>query len=169
MAYLVFDDGTAGLHELDDFKKTGRHRDIDSLCVDYATGDTCYAYESEGSINDMSLFPDLLLRMQNCGIKLDEVLITTDRGYSSVLNVQKQLNCDLKFLTGVKLSEDTTKKYIDKYRSSLSNPAFLNGELGVYARTTPIVEKWTSTCNGITTDTGKLGTNFSTIGNKIWR
>ena len=124
-----------------------------TLCVDYATGDTCYAYESEGSINDMSLFPDLLLRMQNCGIKLDEVLITTDRGYSSVLNVQKQLNCDLKFLTGVKLSEDTTKKYIDKYRSSLSNPAFLNGELGVYARTTPIVEKWTSTCNGITTDT----------------
>ena len=31
MAYLVFDDGTAGMHELDDFKKTGRHIDIDSF------------------------------------------------------------------------------------------------------------------------------------------
>ena len=31
MAYLVFDDGTAGMHELNSFKKTGRHIDIDSF------------------------------------------------------------------------------------------------------------------------------------------
>ena len=31
IAYLVFDDGTAGFHELDSFKKTGRHIDIDSF------------------------------------------------------------------------------------------------------------------------------------------
>ena len=31
IAYLVFDDGTAGLRELDDFKKTGRHIDIDGF------------------------------------------------------------------------------------------------------------------------------------------
>ena len=31
MAYLVFEDGTAGMHELDDFKKTGRHIDIDGF------------------------------------------------------------------------------------------------------------------------------------------
>lgn len=31
MAYLVFDDGTAGIHELDTFKKTGRHMPIDSF------------------------------------------------------------------------------------------------------------------------------------------
>ena len=30
-AYLVFDDGSAGWHELDNFKKTGRHIDIDSF------------------------------------------------------------------------------------------------------------------------------------------
>lgn len=30
-AYLVFDDGTAGMNELDNFKKTGRHIDIDSF------------------------------------------------------------------------------------------------------------------------------------------
>ena len=31
MAYLVFDDGTAGIHELDNLKKTGRHIDIDGF------------------------------------------------------------------------------------------------------------------------------------------
>lgn len=31
MAYLVFYDGTAGMHKLDYFKKTGRHIDIDSF------------------------------------------------------------------------------------------------------------------------------------------
>ena len=31
MAYLVFDDGTAGVYELDNLKKTGRHIDIDSF------------------------------------------------------------------------------------------------------------------------------------------
>ena len=30
-AYLVFEDGTAGMHELNNFKKTGRHIDIDSF------------------------------------------------------------------------------------------------------------------------------------------
>ena len=31
MAYLVFDDGTAGVYELDNLKKTGRHIDVDSF------------------------------------------------------------------------------------------------------------------------------------------
>ena len=31
IAYLMFDDGTAGFHELDNFKKTGRHIDIDNF------------------------------------------------------------------------------------------------------------------------------------------
>ena len=31
MAYLVFSDGSAGMNELDNFKKTGRHIDIDGF------------------------------------------------------------------------------------------------------------------------------------------
>ena len=31
MAYLVFEDGTVGMHKLDDFKKTGRQMDIDNF------------------------------------------------------------------------------------------------------------------------------------------
>lgn len=122
-----------------------------TLCVDYETGDVCYGYESEGSINDMALFPELLMRMLNCGIDLSNTLITTDRGYSSILNVQKQINCSLKFLTGVKISEDSIKATIRKYRESLMNPIFMNGRLGVYARTAPI-EKWTSTSEGMSID-----------------
>ena len=30
-AYLVFDDGTAGMHELNNFRKTDRHTDIDNF------------------------------------------------------------------------------------------------------------------------------------------
>lgn len=31
MAYLVFSDGSAGMHELENMKKTGRHIDIDGF------------------------------------------------------------------------------------------------------------------------------------------
>ena len=31
MAYSIFGDGTAGMHELNNFKKTGRHIDVDSF------------------------------------------------------------------------------------------------------------------------------------------
>ena len=31
MAYLVFNDGSAGIHELENMKKTGRHIDVDSF------------------------------------------------------------------------------------------------------------------------------------------
>ncbi len=122
-----------------------------TLCVDYETGDVCYAYESEGSVNDMTIFPDILMRMQNLGLDLSEVLITTDRGYSSVMNVQKQINCKLRFLTGVKLTEDSIKAKINRYKDSLNNPLFMKGTLAVYARTGEI-EKWSSTVDGITVD-----------------
>ena len=121
-----------------------------TICVDYETGDACYAYISEGSVNDMSLFPELLMRMQSAGFDLSEVLIVTDRGYSSMQNVQKQLNCGIKFLTGIRLSEDSIRRQIDKYGESLRNMAFLNGAMGVYARSAE-PERWTSYGDGIMT------------------
>ena len=105
-----------------------------TICTDYETGDACYAYISEGSVNDMSLFPELLMRMHSAGFDLSEVLIVTDHGYSSMQNVQKQLNCGLKFLTGFKLSEDAIRRQFDKYGESLRIMAFLNGGMGIYAR-----------------------------------
>ena len=122
-----------------------------TICADYETGDACYAYISEGSVNDMSLFPELLMRMQSAGFDLSEVLIVTDRGYSSMKNVQKQLNCGLKFLTGIRLSEDSVRRQLDKYSESLRDMAFLNGGMGIYARSAE-PERWTSYDDGMKTE-----------------
>lgn len=119
-----------------------------TFCIDYFTGDLCYAYESEGSVNDMSLFADILLRMQNVGLYLSKTLLTTDRGYASILNIQKLIKCKLMFLTGMSLKEDSIKAAIDRYKPSLNNPMFMNGKLGIYARTAD-TEKWTSTSDGV--------------------
>ena len=141
------DDAAFGHAKQDDFLKQVNL----TLCVDYESGDVCYAYESEGSVNDMTIFPDIIMRMRNIGMDLSDILVVTDRGYSSVMNVQKQINVQIKFLTGVKLTEDAVKAKIDRYKESLSNPVFMNGALGVYARTGE-VEKWSSTCDGYTID-----------------
>ena len=39
MAYLVFSDGSAGMNDLDHFKKTGRHIDIDGFLMQIGGGD----------------------------------------------------------------------------------------------------------------------------------
>ncbi len=119
-----------------------------TFCIDYFTGDLCYAYESEGSVNDMSLFADILLRMQNVGLDLSKTLLTTDRGYASILNIQKLINCHLLFLTGISLKEDSVKATIDRYKPSLNNPMFMNGKLGIYAKTAD-TEKWTYTSDSV--------------------
>lgn len=119
-----------------------------TFCIDYFTGDLCYAYESEGSVNDMTLFADILLRMQSIGLNLANTLIATDRGYASIMNIQKLINCKLMFLTGMTLKEDSIKATIDRYKNSLNNPMFMNGKLGIFARTAD-TEKWTSTSDGV--------------------
>lgn len=86
--------------------------------------------------------------MQNVGLDLSKTLLTTDRGYASILNIQKLINCHLLFLTGISLKEDSVKATIDRYKPSLNNPMFMNGKLGIYARTAD-TEKWTSTSDGV--------------------
>lgn len=138
----TINDATYGHAKQDDFLKQINL----TLCVDYATGDTCYAYECEGSITDMALYPSLLMRMQNCGFDLSNVMLVTDRGYSSIMNIQKQIDCNLKFLTGIRLSEDSVKQLIDKYKDSLTSPVFM-GINGINAKTVE-PEHWTSTTEG---------------------
>lgn len=119
-----------------------------TFCIDYFTGDLCYAYESEGSVNDMTLFTVILMRMQSIGLDLAKTLLATDRGYASILNIQKLIKCKLMFLTGMSLKEDSIKAAIDRYKDSLNNPMFMNGKLSIYARTAD-TEKWTSTSEGV--------------------
>lgn len=111
-----------------------------TLGVDYLSGDVCYAYESEGSINDKALYPHILKDMQVNGFDLTKTTLVTDRGYESLYNIQRLLNLDLQYVAGVPLIEKGIVDQLKKYHSSLSSIAFYNGKLGVSART--VKEHW---------------------------
>lgn len=111
-----------------------------TLGVDYLSGEVCYAYESEGSITDKSLYPHLLLDLKNNGYQLQDTVLVTDRGYESIYNIQRLVNVEMNYICAVPLTEESVKQQFAKYEASLNNPAFLNGRLKVAART--VEENW---------------------------
>lgn len=120
-----------------------------TLGVDYLNGDVCYAYESEGSIPDKSVYPHLMMDLHHNGYNLQDTVIVTDRGYQSICNIQRLLDIEINYVCGVPLTEESVKQLFERYKSSLSNPAFLNGRLKVAARTSK--ELWEKA-----TDSGPL-------------
>lgn len=106
-----------------------------TLGVDYLNGDVCYAYESEGSITDKSVYPHLMMDLHHNSYNLQDTVIVTDRGYQSICNIQRLLDIEINYVCGVPLTEESVKQLFERYKSSLSNPAFLNGRLKVAART----------------------------------
>lgn len=106
-----------------------------TLGVDHLNGDVCYAYESEGSITDKSVYPHLMMDLHHNGYNLQDTVIVTDRGYQSIYNIQRLLDIEINYVCGVPLTEESVKQLFERYKSSLSNPAFLNGRLKVAART----------------------------------
>lgn len=120
-----------------------------TLGVDHLNGDVCYAYESEGSITDKSVYPHLMMDLHHNGYNLQDTVIVTDRGYQSIYNIQRLLDIEINYVCGVPLTEESVKQLFERYKSSLSNPAFLNGRLKVAARTSK--ELWEKA-----TDSGPL-------------
>lgn len=120
-----------------------------TLGVDYLNGDVCYAYESEGSITDKSVYPHLMMDLHHNGYNLQDTVIVTDQGYQSICNIQRLLDIEINYVCGVPLTEESVKQLFERYKSSLSNPAFLNGRLKVAARTSK--ELWEKA-----TDSGPL-------------
>ena len=120
-----------------------------TLGVDYLNGDVCYAYESEGSITDKSVYPHLMMDLHHNSYNLQDTIIVTDRGYQSIYNIQRLLDIEINYVCGVLLTEESVKQLFERYKSSLSNPAFLNGRLKVAARTSK--ELWEKA-----TDSGPL-------------
>ena len=106
-----------------------------TLGVDYLNGDVCYAYESEGSITDKSVYPHLMMDLHHNGYNLQDTVIVTDQGYQSIYNIQRLLDIEINYVCGVPLTEESVKQLFERYKSSRSNPAFLNGRLKVAART----------------------------------
>ena len=120
-----------------------------TLGVDYLNGDVCYAYESEGSITDKSVYPHLMMDLHHNSYNLQDTVIVTDQGYQSIYNIQRLLDIEINYVCGVLLTEESVKQLFERYKSSLSNPAFLNGRLKVAARTSK--ELWEKA-----TDSGPL-------------
>lgn len=115
-----------------------------TFVCDQETGDIVFVHTYEGSVNDMTALQEILYRMMNAGLDLKEVVLVTDRGYSSIRNIQKMLNLEIGFIQGVRIVEDSLKREFDKYRESLGNIAFYNPALAAYSRSTS--ELWTEDC-----------------------
>lgn len=117
-----------------------------TLAVDFLNGDVCYAREDEGSITDKSVYKSILAQMKSYGFDLDETVLVTDRGYSSLLNLQNLFNTDVSFVAGVPIVEKGLKDKFAKFREALCDLAFYNSEYDVYCRT--IKENWKQNTEG---------------------
>ena len=117
-----------------------------TLAVDFLNGDVCYAREDEGSITDKSVYKSILAQMKSYGFDLDETVLVTDRGYSSLLNLQNLFNTDVSFVSGVPIVEKGLKDKFAKFREALCDLAFYNSEYDVYCRT--IKEDWKQNTEG---------------------
>lgn len=117
-----------------------------TLAVDFLNGDVCYAREDEGSITDKSVYKSILAQMKSYGFDLDETVLVTDRGYSSIMNLQSLFNTDVSFVAGVPIVEKGLKDKFAKFREALCDLAFYNSEYDVYCRT--IKEDWKQNTEG---------------------
>ena len=111
-----------------------------TLAVDFLNGEVCYAREDEGLITDKSVYKSILAQMKSYGFDLDETVLVTDRGYSSIMNLQNLFNTDVSFVAGVPIVEKGLKDKFAKFREALCDLAFYNSEYDVYCRT--IKENW---------------------------
>lgn len=117
-----------------------------TLAVDFLNGEVCYAREDEGLITDKSVYKSILAQMKSYGFDLDETVLVTDRGYSSIMNLQNLFNTDVSFVAGVPIVEKGLKDKFAKFREALCDLAFYNSEYDVYCRT--IKENWKQNTEG---------------------
>ena len=117
-----------------------------TLAVDFLNGEVCYAREDEGLITDKSVYKSILAQMKSYGFDLDEIVLVTGRGYSSIMNLQNLFNTDVSFVAGVPIVEKGLKDKFAKFREALCDLAFYNSEYDVYCRT--IKENWKQNTEG---------------------
>lgn len=120
-----------------------------TFVCDQKDGEIVFAYTYEGSINDAAALKEIIYRMRAADLDLSNVILVTDRGYSSLQNVQKMINLELKFIQGVRIIEDVMKLRFDEYRESFRDIGFYDAETRAYART--VKESWK-----LETDSGTL-------------
>ncbi|MDO4938235.1 MAG: transposase [Sutterellaceae bacterium] len=112
-----------------------------TVVCDQKTGEIVYAHTYNGSINDVTELSQILHNMRRAGFDLSYVVLVTDRGYSSLMNVQKMINLDLRYVQGVRLIEGSIKEKFDTFKDSFAEVAFYDPVHRVYARS--FSEPWT--------------------------
>ena len=111
-----------------------------TFVCDQDSGDIVFAHAYEGSIPDVTAFGEIVYRMKDAGFDFSKVILVTDRGYQSLINIQKQIDLEVKFIQGIRLSEDIVKRSFDRYDASLHNQRFYDTGERVYAHST--TEAW---------------------------
>ena len=112
-----------------------------TIICDQRSGDIVFAYMYDGAVNDVSALSDILFAMQEAEFKLEKNILVTDRGYSSLINVQKMINLEIKYLQGVRYIEDSLKQRFAKHSDALHKNAFYSSKEKAYAFTE--TEPWT--------------------------
>ena len=112
-----------------------------TIICDQRSGDIVFAYMYDGAVNDVSALSDILFAMQEAEFKLEKNILVTDRGYSSLINVQKMINLEIKYLQGVRYVEDSLKQRFAKHSDALRKNAFYSSKEKAYAFTE--TEPWT--------------------------
>ena len=112
-----------------------------TIICDQRSGDIVFAYMYDGAVNDVSALSDILFAMQEAEFKLEKNILVTDRGYSSLVNVQKMINLEIKYLQGVRYIEDSLKQRFAKHSDALRKNAFYSSKEKAYAFTE--TEHWT--------------------------
>ena len=112
-----------------------------TIICDQRSGDIVFAYMYDGAVNDISALSDILFAMQEAEFKLEKNILVTDRGYPSLINVQKMINLEIKYLQGVRYVEDSLKQRFAKHSDALRKNAFYSSKEKAYAYTE--TEPWT--------------------------
>ena len=111
-----------------------------TFVCDQEDGEIIFAHTYQGSISDVVALQEIIYRMRRAEFELENVTLVSDRGYSSLMNIQKMIDLEMKFVQGVRLTEDAIKAKFDTYHNSLRDVNFYDSETGVFARTTK--EPW---------------------------
>lgn len=111
-----------------------------TFVCDQEDGEIIFAHTYQGSICDVVALQEIIYRMRRAEFELENVTLVSDRGYSSLMNIQKMIDLEMKFVQGVRLTEDAIKAKFDTYHDSLRDVNFYDSETGVFARTTK--EPW---------------------------
>lgn len=111
-----------------------------TFVCDQDSGDIVFAYAYEGSIPDVTAFGEIVFRMKDAGFDSSQVIFVTDRGYQSLMNIQKQINLEVKFVQGIRLNEDIVKRSFDRYDAALHNQRCYDTTERMYAHST--TEAW---------------------------